>query len=130
MKHLLSLIAAGGLALGAGSAAAEAAPGGPAFAHAVFFTLVDPSEAARDRLIEACRKYLSGHEGTLHFAVGARDAGMTRDVNVRDFDVSLHIVFDSKAAHDRYQAHPRHAQFRELERDTWKQVRVFDSLLR
>ena len=48
-------------------------------------------------------------------------------MNDRDFDVALHVVFDSKASHDKYQEAPRHKQFIEEQQKNWKQVRVFDS---
>lgn len=97
------------------------------FAHMVFFSLAEPSDENSTRLIEACRQYLSGHEGTLHFSVGTRAAEMQRSVNMQDFDVALHVVFESRAAHDLYQAHPRHLEFVEKNSTLWKDVRVFDS---
>jgi hypothetical protein len=48
-------------------------------------------------------------------------------VNDRDFDVALHVVFKDKAAHDRYQADPRHLAFVEENKAHWKKVRVFDA---
>ena len=45
------------------------------------------------------------------------------------FDVSLLIVFESRAAHDAYQAAPRHLEFIERNASLWKGVRVFDSYL-
>jgi nitrilase len=50
-----------------------------------------------------------------------------RDVNDRDFDVALHLVFESKAAHDKYQTHPRHLKLIEENKHLWSKVRVFDS---
>lgn len=96
-------------------------------AHDVFFTLNDASDAAKARLVEACRKYLSGHEGTVSFSVGVLVAEHARPVNDRDFDVALHVYFKDKAAHDKYQEHPRHKQFIEENQANWKKVRVFDS---
>ena len=52
---------------------------------------------------------------------------MKRDVNDRDFDVALHLVFKSKAAHDQYAKSERHLKFIEENKDNWKRVRVFDS---
>jgi hypothetical protein len=52
---------------------------------------------------------------------------MQRDVNDRDFDVALHVVFRNRAAHDKYQTHPRHLKFIEEAKALWKKVRVFDS---
>jgi hypothetical protein len=100
----------------------------PLLAHNVFFTLKDRSPAARQRLLDACRKYLAGHPGTVFFAAGTRAEGLNRPVNDRDFDVGLHIVFQDQAAHDAYQAAELHQQFIRENQDTWARVRVFDSL--
>ena len=96
-------------------------------AHNVFFSLNDPSEAARAKLVAACKKYLSTHPGTAYFACGTLADELQRPVNDRDFDVSLHVVFQTKAAHDAYQAAPLHDQFIAENKDNWKKVRVFDS---
>jgi hypothetical protein len=93
----------------------------------VYFTLKDSSPAQIERMIGACKKYLSGHEGTTFFAVGTLVPDLTRDVNQRDFHIALQLVFDSRAAHDRYQVHPRHQQFIEENRDNWSRVRVYDA---
>jgi Stress responsive A/B Barrel Domain len=100
---------------------------GPLLVHNVFFALKDNSERAREELIRACTKYLTGHPGTVFFACGRLAAGLERDVNDRDWDVGLHLVFADRAAHDRYQEAPRHLQFIEENRHNWKKVRVFDS---
>ena len=98
-------------------------------AHDVYFTLNDSSPAAVVKLVEACKKYLSGHPGTVFFAVGGLATELNRDVNDRDFHVALHIVFTGQAAHDTYQEAPRHEQFINECKDNWKQVRVFDSIV-
>ena len=101
--------------------------GGPLLVHNVYFSLKDNSGRAAEDLIRACKKYLTGHPGTVFFACGRRAAGLERDVNDRDWDVGLHLVFADRAAHDRYQEAPRHLQFIEENRPNWKKVRVFDS---
>ena len=101
----------------------------PLLAHDVYFTLHDNSPAARDRLVAACKKYLTGHPGTVFFACGPLAEELRRPVNDLAFDVALHIVFESQAAHDTYQDAPRHNEFIAENKDTWKQVRVFDSLV-
>jgi hypothetical protein len=98
-------------------------------AHIVYFTLTDRSATARDALIAACRTYLSGHDGEVYFSVGRLAEQYQRPVNDRDFDVALHVVFDSVAAHDAYQVAPRHLEFIEKNKPTWAKVRVFDSLI-
>ena len=99
----------------------------PILAHDVFFTLKDRSSEARAALVAACRKYLSGHSGTVFFAVGAPAEEFDRPVNDRGFDVSLHVYLESKDAHDAYQTHPRHKTFIEEMSANWQTVRVFDS---
>lgn len=96
-------------------------------AHNVYFTLNDNSEAARQALVDACKTYLTDHPGVLFFAAGTLQDGLDRPVNVRDWDVALHVVFDSRASHDAYQDAPRHLQFVAENKPGWKQVRVFDS---
>ena len=39
-------------------------------AHNVFFSLNDPTPANRQKLVDACKKYLSSHPGTVFFAAG------------------------------------------------------------
>ena len=98
-------------------------------AHNVFFLLKDRSEAAKRKLIAACKKYLAVHPGIVFFACGTLAEELRREVNDRDFDVALHVVFRDQAAPDQYQAAPRHLQFVEENKANWKKVRVFDSIL-
>ena len=121
-KRILLTLA---LALAAGAGQAQDAP--KALSHDVFFSLNDASPAAREALVAACRKYLTGHEGVLAFSAGVLAGELSRPVNDRDFDVALHMVFDGKASHDKYQEAPRHKQFIEEQQKNWKKVRVFDS---
>jgi len=98
-------------------------------AHNVFFTLKDNSAAAKEKLAAACRKYLTPHPGIVFFACGTRAEELKREVNDRDFDVGLHIIFQDQAAHDRYQEAPLHFQFIDENKANWKTVRVFDSVV-
>jgi Stress responsive A/B Barrel Domain len=98
-------------------------------AHNVFFGLRDNSQQAKDKLIEACHKYLSTHPGIVLFGCGVLADALRRDVNDRDFDVALHIVFENEMAHDGYQAAPLHERFINENKANWKKVRVFDSLV-
>ncbi len=107
-----------------------AAAQGGMLAHNVFFSLSDKSDGAKARLVDSCHKYLKGHTGTVFFAAGTLAGDMTREVNDRDFDVALHIVFRSKADHDRYQADPKHKKFIEENQPGWARVRVFDSYVK
>jgi hypothetical protein len=96
-------------------------------AHNVYFTLKEPSEANTAALVAACKKYLTAHPGVVFFACGARQPALSRPVNDLEFDVSLHIFFDTRASHDLYQDAPLHHTFVEENRDNWAKVRVFDS---
>ncbi len=97
--------------------------------HNVYFALKDRSAAAKAKLVAACKQYLTGHPGTLFFAAGTLAEALDRAVNVRDFDVALHLVFTEQAAHDQYQEAPRHEQFIAENQDNWAGVRVFDSVV-
>jgi hypothetical protein len=100
----------------------------PLLVHNVYFTLHDGAAAHREKLLAACRKYLTGHSGVVFFAVGTPCAELNRPVNDLDYDVGLHIAFKSKADHDAYQVAPRHEEFVAENKSLWKKVRVFDSV--
>lgn len=97
-------------------------------AHHVFFTLKDNSPEAVSSLIGACQKYLDDHDGVVGFSVGRRETDLDRPVNAV-FDVSLHVIFSDRAAHDVYQTAPRHLEFIALQKDNWAGVQVCDSVL-
>jgi hypothetical protein len=109
------------------AARCRAAEPGKMLSHDVYFSLTDNSPEAKEKLIAACKKYLSGHPGTVWFAVGPLGEEFQRDVNDRDFDVALHLVFKNKAAHDQYAKAERHLKFIEEIKPNRKKVRVFDS---
>lgn len=111
----------------AAMAAAAEAKSGELVVHNVYFTLLESTPANREKLVADCRKYLVNHPGVAYFACGTVVPDLDREVNVRDWDVGLHIIFENRAAHDRYQTAPDHLKFIELNRPTWKQVRVFDT---
>ena len=96
-------------------------------AHIVYFTLKDASTEAKEQLLADCRKYLSGHPGTTFFAAGELVEDLDRPVNDREFDVSLMVVFESRADHDAYQQAAAHLEFIDRNNDNWATVRVFDS---
>jgi hypothetical protein len=97
-------------------------------AHHVFFTLKNNDSATVDSLVADCQKYLKDHDGVVDFSVGRRDAELNREVNAK-FDVSLHVIFRDRAAHDAYQTEPMHLEFIERQKENWAQVQVCDSLL-
>lgn len=96
-------------------------------AHMVFFTLAEDTPENQQKLVAACDKYLTGHDGTVYYSAGSIAQELDREVNDREFDVALHLVFENRAAHDKYQTHPRHLKFIEENKQLWSNVRVFDS---
>ena len=100
----------------------------PQLAHMVFFTLKDHSAEAREKFVASCNKYLTDHEGATYFSIGTIAEDVKEpNVSVRDFDVALHVVFDTKASEAKYLKHPRHTKFVEENKDSFEKVRVFDS---
>ena len=96
-------------------------------AHNVFFKLKDPSDANAEALVDACKKYLNVQPGIVFFAAGRICKELARDVNDQNWDVGLHLVFDSKASHDNYQDDAMHVKFVNDNKAGWSAVRVFDS---
>jgi hypothetical protein len=101
----------------------------PQMAHMVFFKLKETTGQNKEALVDGCNKFLSDHDGVVYYSAGVIAEDKQRDVNDRDFDVALHVVFKNKAAHDKYQTHPRHLKFVEEYAEMWEGVRVFDSYL-
>ena len=99
----------------------------PQLAHMVYFTLASDSPENQQKLIDGCEKHLSGHDGVVYFSAGALAKDLKREVNDQGFQVALHIVFENKAAYDKYAPHPRHNKFIEENKALWSKVRVFDS---
>lgn len=102
----------------------------PLLVHNVYFSLHDPAPENRQRLLESIREHLTGHPGVACFAAGTPAEDLNRPVNDRDFDVGLHLIFNDRRAHDDYQVSERHQAFIAENNESWKQVRVFDSVAR
>jgi hypothetical protein len=97
--------------------------------HNVYFTLNDRSDSAVEKLIADCRKYLAGQPGIVFFAAGSLAKDLARDVNDRDWDVALHMVFATPEHQAAYQIDPLHQRFIAENKSNWSKVRVFDSLI-
>ena len=126
---LACLALAGYLAFSAQNRSEAGGKKGPMLAHMVYFSLKDNSAEAKKKLVAACDKYLSKHSGEVFYGTGIRCEELDRPVNDKDFDVALHIVFADKASQDKYQDAPRHKKFIAENKDNWKKVRVFDSVI-
>lgn len=99
-------------------------------AHDVYFDLKDNSAGAAEEFVAVCWEQLSSIEGIRFFASGTRVTELDRPVNDLEFDVSVHIFFESKAAHDAYQTDPKHLALIEAHSASWASVRVFDSIVK
>jgi Stress responsive A/B Barrel Domain len=124
---VVALVVAGYAAFGSRNVSEAGGEKGAMLSHDVYFSLKDSSPAAKQKLVQACKKHLSGHPGEVFFAAGVRTEELSRKVNDQDFDVALHIVFKDRAAHDQYQDAPRHKDFIKENETSWSKVRVFDS---
>ncbi len=130
MRNYVILAMLGAVALcGCSESLARKQSKEPRLAHNVYFTLNDNSEVARAKLVAECYKYLSKHPGVTFFAAGEIVAEHAREVNVRGWDVGLHIVFESKHYHDLYQKAPDHLKFIDENAESWNVVHVFDTYL-
>ncbi len=96
-------------------------------AHIVLFKLKDASEEACAKLIASCDEKLSQQPGVIFYGVGKRGEEFTRPVNDAEFDVGLHVVFESKAAHDVYQECDDHVTFLAENRDNFAGIRISDT---
>ncbi len=102
----------------------------PMIGHMVYFKLKDSTAENRQKLVDACDKYLADHDGVVFYSAGVIGDDFKRDVNDRDWDVALHLVFTDKAAHDKYAVHKEHLKFIDENKANWAKVRVFDSELK
>jgi hypothetical protein len=102
----------------------------PRIAHAVFFTLVDKSPEGQAKFVEAVNSLNQPPQASYRFfATGARIPSLDRDVNDKDFDVGLFIIFADRKGLDEYGPAAHHLKFVETNKTKWKGVRVFDSTL-
>jgi hypothetical protein len=101
----------------------------PAVGHMVFFELKEKSAENKKKLVDACYKYLKEHEGVLYFSAGERAEDIKEGPSAKDWDVALQIVFKNKKSLDTYAKHAQHLKFIAENKDNWKGVKVYDSLI-
>lgn len=120
----------GGL-IAAGWAADETKSAGDAatkmLGHNIFFSLKDPSDENKTKLIEACKSRLSQHPGIVFFAFGTRDERINGGFNDKSYDVALHMIFTGRDALGAYARTPDHQKFVAESTPLLKNVRIFDS---
>jgi Stress responsive A/B Barrel Domain len=128
-SNVRKILAASVAALLAGAVLPTAEAADPQLAHAVYFTLKDQSPKSREKFIASCEKYLTGHKGAVSFSIGTIAEDVKEPVSDREFDVALHVVFETKAALAEYLKSERHDKFVAENKDGFAKVRVFDSYL-
>ena len=96
-------------------------------AHNVFITLKDVSDNAVEILLKDCYTYLKDLSGIVYFSAGYLVPENNGDVNITDYHVGVHVVFSNKMYHDKYQVAEKHKIFIDRNKDTWAQIRVFDT---
>ena len=98
----------------------------PMIVHNVYFSLKDNSDTERQSLVADSHRLLAPIPGITFYAAGTL-AEMRRDVNDREFDVALHVVFPDTEALEKYLVHPKHLEYVQKNKANWDRVRVFDS---
>jgi hypothetical protein len=95
-------------------------------AHNVYFRLNDNRPAVVQAMIADCHKYRSALPGIVFYAAGT-PSDADRSLSDSDYDVSLHVVFQDRAAMETYMTVPKHVEFMAKYEPQWKDVLVFDS---
>lgn len=97
------------------------------FIHTVYFwlrpDLTDEQQAlfrAGVQSLTTIESVQSGHWGT--------PAPTDRPIIERGYSAGLIVIFADQAAHDDYQAHPVHDQFREQCSTFWEKVVIYDTV--
>jgi hypothetical protein len=97
--------------------------------HSIYFALTDKSAGNIKRFTPICVKFLSQHPGILQFDTGTL-TDINRDVSVRNFDVAVDIVYESKAAYDLYLHSKEHDAFFPATEGMIAGTYIFDSYLK
>jgi hypothetical protein len=96
------------------------------FIHTVYFWLKDNTpEAAREKLIKDCYKYLKEVPTVKHLWAG-KPAKTPRDVVDNSYSVGLTVILENREGHDVYQVHALHLDFIAQNKEHWKKVQVLD----
>jgi hypothetical protein len=97
--------------------------------HNLYFSLTDKSENSIKNFTDICLKYLSGHPGIQQFTTGGL-TDIKRDVSVRNFDVAVSIIYESKKAYDDYLKSKRHDEFFPATKGMIENTYIFDSYIK
>jgi hypothetical protein len=97
------------------------------FVHSVYFWLrEDLTEAEHQGFIKGVQSLTT--LPSVHAAYIGVPAQTDRPVIDRSYSYALAVIFDDRAAHDAYQAHPDHAQFLQDCAAFWKRLVIYDSV--
>lgn len=95
------------------------------FVHNVFFWLKDDlSESNHAAFVRGLDNLLS--IDTIDRAYKGVPADTDRPVIDRSYSYGIAVVFRDRAAHDAYQAHPKHDAFRNECAKYWQKVLIYD----
>ena len=97
--------------------------------HSIYFSLVDKSADNIKKFTDICVKYLSPHPGIQLFVSGGL-TDIKRDVSVRNFDVGVDIIYESKKAYDDYLKSKEHDAFFPATKGMIQDTYIFDSYLK
>lgn len=97
--------------------------------HNLYFSLTDKSEENIKKFTDICVKYLSGHPGIQQFITGGL-TDIKRDVSVRNFEVAVSIIYESKKAYDDYLKSKKHEEFFPATSGMIDNTYIFDSYLK
>jgi len=97
--------------------------------HSIYFSLVDKSAANIAKFTDICAKYLAPHPGIQQYCCGGL-TDIKRDVSVRNFDVGVDIIYESKQAYDDYLKSELHDDFFPATEGMIDGTYIFDSYLK
>ena len=98
----------------------------PGFIHTVLFWLKPgTSEAAKQQVIDDCRRLL-GSISTVRFLAVGEPAGTPREVVDNSYQIGLVVHFDDRAGHDAYQKAEPHLEFIRRNEAVWQRVQIYD----
>lgn len=97
------------------------------FVHAVYFWLKeDLGQAEKDEFLQRLNA-LATIESVQQCFIGP-PAATRREVIDSSYSYALIVLFANEEAHDVYQSHPVHDQFRDACAPFWTGVQIYDSL--
>jgi len=98
--------------------------------HSIYFSLVDKSAANVAKLTDICAKCLAPHPGIQLYCSGGLTDIDRPGVSVRNFDVGVDIIYESKKAYDDYLKSKLHDEFFPATKGMIDHTYIFDSYLK